>query len=665
MTDIIYDESYEAVLDAIVRGIEPDLPLDLPVWSETNISTPRSSAVPGPYRLSHTPFARKVLTCLNPTHPCKRVVAKAASQMMKTQVAINWILGSIASAPANILALEPTDKLAKRLSARISESIAACPVVAEKVAKPRSRDSRNTIDAKDFDGGTLYIVTSGSATNLAEIPARYIFLDEIDRMDMNLDGEGDPVKLAEARATTFEHTAKFYLTSSPTIVDASKIDSYYEMGTQEVYEVACPHCDEYMEFSLENFKYDRADDAPHDVTHAYFVCPHCGSAIEESAKSTMLLDEAAGGKARWSATSESNGETVSFHLSAFYAPLGSISWFKLANEHLLATQRLEKGDSNAMQVFYNTRLALSWDNAIQTSSVAELQARALYAPRIVPKGGLVLTMSVDVQVNRLEAQIEAWGVDMEHWVIDHQVFIGDPSIPVHNEGSPWREVDTLRETYFEHESGDFDLRVTEYAIDTGGANTQDVYNYGRNRENRRCLLIKGSSRPHRPIISAAPSVVDVHWNGQRIEKGAKLWIVGADVGKQWLASRMRFTSGAGAMHFNTALEDEWYEQLLAEKRVITYQRGHAKVHWVKPDGARNEAWDLANYNLAVAHHLGLHKWTEKDWANLRQKLKKKGVSKPYVEEVTTNKKESKPTQKSEPETVKPRKKRRVFSKGVV
>lgn len=656
MTELLYDDSYAVVMEAIARAVEPDAPLDLPVWSEANVSTPRSSAVPGPYRVAHTPYARKVLQYLGPRHPCKRVVVKAASQMMKTQVAINWILGSIACAPANILALEPSDKLAKRLSARLSESIAACPVVAEKVAKPRSRDSRNTIDAKDFDGGTLYIVTSGSANNLAEIPARYIFLDEVDRMEENLSGEGDPVKIAEARATTFAHTAKFYFVSSPTVVGVSKIDALHEKGTQEVYEVPCPHCHEHFELALENFKYERDDTPLRNVTRAHFVCPHCGGIIGEASKGWMLMDEEMGGAARWKETAQGDGETVSLHLSAFYAPLGSISWLDLAREHAAASDALEKGDANAMQVFYNTRLALSWDNAVETSSVAELQARASMPPRVVPKEALVLTLSVDVQANRLEAQVEAWGPDMEHWVIDHQVFAGDPATPVTQASSVWQRLDELRDTAFEHESGEFTLKITEYGIDTGGANTQDVYNYGRQREHKHCVLLKGSSRPNRPIISATPSNVDVHWNGQRIENGAKLWMIGTDVGKQWLASRMKLQGGPGAMHFNTALGQEWYEQLLAEKRVIKYLRGRAKVSWEKPNGARNEAWDLANYNLALAHHLGLHKWTQADWERLRERLRRNGAKPAQSEQAAL---QTQPAAAQRPAA-----RRRVFSKGI-
>ena len=64
----------------------------------------------------------------------------------------------------NILALEPTDRVAKRLSSRIDKTILLRPRADDLVAKPRSRDSSNTVDTKELDGGTLYITTAGSAS---------------------------------------------------------------------------------------------------------------------------------------------------------------------------------------------------------------------------------------------------------------------------------------------------------------------------------------------------------------------------------------------------------------------------------------------------------------------------------------------------------------------
>ena len=52
------------------------------------------------------------------------------------------------------------------------------------------------------------------------------------------------------------------------------------------------------------------------------------------------------------------------------------------------------------------------------------------------------------------------------------------------------------------------------------------------------------------------------------------------------------------MHFNEDYDDEYFKQLLSEKRVITYKKGRPVQVW-KPTRKRNEAIDYTVYNLAA------------------------------------------------------------------
>lgn len=619
-------DGYTAMIEASLRGGRPDPELRVDEWSEDFMVVPKDAAKPGKYRISHTPMARRILQVLSPRHPSRRVMVKGASQMLKTQVAMNWLMASAHRAPANMLVLEPTDSLAKRLSARVQKCIRdvvdndGVPVLQKIFAKPRSRDSRNTVFAKDFEGGTMYIATAGSAANMAEIPARYVYLDEIRELWANLNGQGDPIAIAEARTTTFDSNSKILITSSPGATGEEPTDEQFDRGTQEVYLVPCPHCGHHHELLLENFKYERDEDSGFMV-RAWFVCPECGALIDERQKSRMLRDEPMGGTAHWHAKSPGDGDTVSFHVSAFYAPAGSITWVKLAREHAHAKSRLERGDPDAMQVFYNTRLALSWANALEHTSAQDLKERAALAPRVVPDWALVVTIDVDTQHNRLEAQAEAWGPGLEHAVIDHQVFMGSPSLLPEDPTSPWAQLDAYVHTPFAHASGVL-ITARVYGIDSGGLNTQDVYNYGARKAGKGCLVHHGAARPNRPIISTAPSKVDIDWRGQRIDGGVLLWTIGTDVAKDYLHNRLKITSGQGAMHFSNALPLAWFEQLLAERPFLRRKPGggYRRV-WDKVDaGARNEALDLSVGNLALAHFLGLHKWSHADWERLRAKV---------------------------------------------
>jgi phage terminase large subunit GpA-like protein len=618
MSDL--SNGYTAVIDAALRGARPDPELQVDEWAEEFMILPRDAAKPGKYRIAHTPMARRIMQVLSPRNPARRVVVKGASQMLKTQVALNWLLASAHRAPGNALVLEPTDTLAKRLSARIQKCIRDVSALQTVFAPPRSRDSRNTVFAKDFTGGTMYIATAGSAANLAEIPARYVYVDEASRLDDNVGKEGDPIAIAEARMTTFDSNSKMLITSSPGLAGADPTDEQFDRGTQEVYFVPCPHCDHHHELVLDNFKRHRDPDSGL-VTRAWFVCPECGAEIEERHKSRMLRDEALGGTAHWHATADGDGETVSFHVSAFYAPIGSITWLKLAREYAFAEDKMARNDPNAMQVFFNTRLALSWANTVEQTSAQELMARADATPRTVPDWALVVTIDVDTQANRLEAQAHAWGHGLEHAVIDHQVFMGPPSMDPDDPASPWARLDEYRKRPFSHASG-AQIYASVTGIDSGGLNTQDVYNFGSARVHSGVLVHHGAAKPNRPIINTTPTKADIDWNGKRVEGGVLLWTIGTDTAKDHLHNRYKVTRGWGAMHFSTALGLDWFEQLLAESPRLKRKPGggYRRVWDKNSPGERNEALDMAVGNLALAHYLGLHKWTPSDWANLRGKL---------------------------------------------
>lgn len=612
-------DGYDLVVRTATAAARPDPELRVDEWSEEFMVLPKSAPHPGPFRYERTPYARRIAEVLSPGHPCKRVVAKVASQMFKTQSAINWIGACIHRAPANILALQPTDGLAKRFSARISQSIRNVKVLRECVSAEKSRDKRNTSQAKDFKGdATLYINTAGAAANLAEITVRYLFIDEVDRLPPLV--EGDSVEIAEARATQHERDCKFYEVSSPTIEGFSKIDELHAMGTQEVYLVPCPHCDHHHELLLENFRYRRDPDTGF-MDRAWFVCPECGTEIEERHKTTMFYDEALGGTAYWHAKSQGDGETISVTMSAFYMPIGAIGWLSLARQYERAKQALLRGDHTLMQAFYNTRLGLSYKNTENTTTAKQLRDRAEdYPARVVPAEALVVTMAVDTQANRLEVQIEAWGPGMEHWVIDYVVLIGSPTEPPETPGSVWQRLDEIRRTPLMHASGGKPILISAYGIDAGGANTQDVYNYGQARRGLNCTVLAGATRPGRPIISNTPARVDITWGGTKMPGGVERWEVGTDVAKDYLSGRLHLVDGPGAMHFHRALSPEWFEQMVSESPVTRYVKGRPSRQWQAPNGVRNEAWDVSVYNLAIAYQLGLHKWSALDWQRLRAKL---------------------------------------------
>jgi phage terminase large subunit GpA-like protein len=148
------------------------------------------------------------------------VTIMAATQVLKTEFLINVCSYYIAQDPAAILFVQPTQGVAEDFSKeRFAPTVEITPQLRDLVDPPRSRNSSNTITHKDFPGGSLDFVGANSPTDLASRPKRIILCDEIDKYPISAGSEGDPLKLAEERASTYRALgrAKFVRTCSPTI----------------------------------------------------------------------------------------------------------------------------------------------------------------------------------------------------------------------------------------------------------------------------------------------------------------------------------------------------------------------------------------------------------------------------------------------------------------
>lgn len=562
----------------------------------------------GTYRTERTPHAREIMRCLSDSHPCRRVIAMVASQMFKTQICLNWLGTVIDQSPSNFILSMPTGKLQKRIGLRFDKVVYDVPVLKEKVAKPKSRDAMNNQDIKEFIGGSLFIVTSGSSANLSEVPAKYAACDEVDRGDE--DHEGSRVKLIEARQTSFGEDAKSYYYSSPTIDGESEIQNLFKSGTQRESLAECIHCGHAQRLVFENLVKTETD--------VVYPCVECGGIHKESDKPKMFRD------GLWSDPVQES-ENQSFVANALFLPYGWKSWASLMQDYEEAKVLLDKGDDSEMVVFYNTRLARCWERQKEATNHDVLMARAEdYHLGIIPEDVCYLTAAIDTQADRLEALVIGWGAGLECWVIDYKIMIGDPA-----ETEVWKQAHGLLTQEYEHISGEMMKIANAKFIDSGGHHTQEVYNFCRKYKSQGFFPIKGSSKPNYPIIPNRPSNPDFNYKGQVLKKAVTLWQIGTDTAKDYLFARWGKTSGPGAVHFSKDLPEEFYQQIVSEYRTVKYINGYKRSIWEKKKSARNEALDLMVYNLAAAHKLGLHRMTDKQWAS---KLIVKQVTNEVIEE---------------------------------
>jgi len=97
------------------------------------------------------------MDALSPTSKYEKVVFMKGAQIGGTEAGNNWIGYIIDQAPGPMLVVQPTVEMGKRWSkGRLAPLIEDTPCLRNKVEDPRSRDSGNTVQSKEFPGGHCY-----------------------------------------------------------------------------------------------------------------------------------------------------------------------------------------------------------------------------------------------------------------------------------------------------------------------------------------------------------------------------------------------------------------------------------------------------------------------------------------------------------------------------
>ena len=653
----------ERIRAAWLKGLAPDPALTVSQWADRHrILSSRAASEAGPYRTSRTPYMRGIMDALSPSHPARRVVFMKPAQVGATEAGNNWIGFCIHRAPGPMLAVQPTVDLAKRLSQqRINPLIEDSPALRDLVSPSRSRDSGNTVLAKRFPGGQLILTGANSAVGLRSMPARWVFMDEVDAYPGDVDGEGDPVQLAEARTNSFGHRAKIFLASTPTVTGLSRIEREFELSDQRRYHVPCPHCGGLQWLKFERLRWEKGKPET-----ARYICEHCEEPIEERFKTQMMAEE---NGACWRATADEETRKkaeaagiVGFHINGLYSPLGWLSWAAIARKWEEA-----KGNDSALKTLKNTILGETWAESGEAPDWQRLyERRERWAAGTVPERGLFLTAGADVQKDRIEIDVWAWGRGLESWLVDHVVIEGGPADP-----GAWAELTVLLGRTWPHENG-AQMQIGKLAIDTGYESAA-VYSWARQQTGAQVAPVKGVEGFNRASPVTGPTLVDATEGGRRIRRGAKLWTVATAVFKSETYRFLRLPKPTdedidagqgfppGSLHLPDWIDSEWLKQLTAEQLVTRRdRRGFARLEWQKMR-ERNEALDCRVYARAAAWLFGAERWAESTWQSLEAQV---GIAR--EEEVAAGAEEAaQPPEPTAGQPRTPRRKRRVYTPNMM
>lgn len=590
--------------------LKPPPKLKVSEWADRyRILSPEASAEHGKWRTDRAPYQKEIMDAINDADT-EKVVIMSSAQVGKTELLLNIMGYYIDYDPSPMIFMMPTLGLAEDFSKdRLAPMFRDTTVIRDKIAQAKSRNSSNTLLRKDFPGGQISLVGANSPSSLSSRPVRIMLADEVDRFPESAGTEGDPIALAEKRTNNFWNRKKVFV-STPTIKGLSRIELEYENSTKEEWHLPCPVCAAFQPLKWDKIRFE-------DIT---MECEHCGERSSEV--------EWKSNNGTWMAREES--KVRGFHLNELASPWKK--WKDIISEFLKAKESPEQ-----LKVWVNTSLGESWEEPSETDADEIMKRRERYYAE-VPDKVLVLTAGVDTQDNRLEIEVVGWGLGKESWGIEYQTFYGDPS-----QNAVWEQLDNYLKKGFEYENGQ-KIYIASTCIDSGGHYTDEVYKFTGPRENRRIFAIKGRGGAGVPFISGNAPRNNRH--------NAALFTIGVDQGKQNIITRLKidFEGKPGYCHFPVNKEkgyDEYYfDGLTSESRKIKFVKGRPKVEWIVRSGSRNEPFDIRNYATAALEILN---------PDLEMLAKENKTSNIYIQK-------SAMSETGKP--VRPRRRRRIISKGI-
>lgn len=540
-----------------MRVLTPPPPLTVSEWADTyRFLSPEASAEPGRWNTNRNPIARGVMDALNdPT--LTEIVVMSATQLLKTEFILNACAYHVHQDPCPILVIQPTLEMAESFSKeRLAPMIRDTPVLTALFADPRARDSGNTLRKKQYPGGYIQMAGANSPASLAMRAVRLALMDEVDRYPLSAGSEGDPVRIVAKRLKTFWNR-KQVMVSSPTDEGTSRIALAMEGSDYRKPYVVCVHCRAPQVMEWKHVIWPEGE-----PQRAAYHCAECGAVWNEPARMAALA------RHEWRPTQEASVPgRAGYWANELYSPF--VTPADMAIDFIEA-----KKSNETLKTFVNTSLAETWSHGEELAPEPLYQRRESYDRR--ERGGNYLTAGVDVQADRLEAEIVEWGEGEEAWSVAYLRLEGDPK-----RQGVWDTLHREMSELYPLVNGGA-ATIGRVCVDSGYA-TDEVHAFCR-RDRRRYTPTKGHAEAGKPLFD---------YPRKPGKQQTFLTMVGTDAAKDLIMSRLALAElGPGFCHWPRTddYDLEYFHQLTAEKMQIHYRRGHPYRVWVQ-SRPRNEALD--------------------------------------------------------------------------
>lgn len=570
-----------------------------------------------------------------------------------SQMFLNWMSTTAMCDPADMMLLQMSRPRAREFSlSDLAKLFRNSADVREKLVPGRQND--NVYD-KAFRSGMRVTIVHPSINELSGKTVGRLWAMDYDRIDDDIDGEGDAWTLLKKRAQTLGRHGMTVIESSPgrPVVDAkwmrrtpheappcTGILARYNEGTRARWYWSCQQCDHKFEGDFHLLHFPDEGSPRERARQTTMPCPSCGFPHTPDMQSDLNM------AGRWVHEGETwhddgtvtgsrrESDIISYWLKGPAAAF--TTWPELVEKFINATDEYDRtGSEESLKSVTNVDLGLPYASKTLESgrlpedlkNRAEEWGTAAEEPT-VPPGVRFLMAMVDVQgggaacfvvhIFGIDEHGDIWHVDM--FKIRKSARLDDQGERERLNPSSYVEdwellVDQVMErSYPLSDASGRRMGIKLTACDSGGSDgaTATAYEfYLRLRERGlagRFHLLKGvpSKTETAPIRTAYPNA---ETKGNKFERYRSIPVqyINSNIVKDNTSNLLDRAIPGGMIHFPWWAPDWLYAQLTNEVRLPNGQ-------WEKVGNRKNEAWDLLAYAVAFLSHRDIN-IRYIDWAN--------------------------------------------------
>ena len=619
--------SADDLLRQSIQPLRPKERLSRSDWAERHFQVTKGSSTG---RWKTRPYQRDILADWDNPRIWRTSLMKSSRVGATTLLNIDECF-SIHWEPCDSCTVQPTTGDAEKYSRDTFDSlIENVDVLRELFSKCKHRDGTNSILEKYINGASLKFIGANSPNGFRRVTYRIVRADETSAYKAGGAGkEGDQIELLLNRTIDY-HDRLFIDASTPTIEGFDRIESAFKLGDQRHRFLPCPHCGWYQALSSAAFTPGAKRDTPGGFwwepgkpRTVVYICESCDKPISHSQKFEM--DRLGEWRPTAPANFDPNGkEHRSYHIWAAISYQANASWANIVAEY-------EKNHESpqGLQVFINTWLGQPFreDAATRVTADGLMKRRDTYPSKTIPEGVMMIAIGVDMQDDRAEVGVYGFGpggpsakadadpLEPERWLIQSEAIM----LP-YNTAEVYGQLDTFLFKDYILPNG-AKLKASAMAIDSGdGDHSSYVYKYANSRARDGVIAIKGSGREHKPPVNGGKRT-EFTPKGQVDKRSAMVYEVGTDILKQALMAQLRHNlqSGPGAIHFPSDTNEEFFMQLVSERR---HRSAAGKITWVRQPGVRAETLDFTIYAAAAFHHAKKRYNSATMWQKLEEEIER-------------------------------------------